>query len=129
MNIISYYGYGYQYHTDIKWFGITQYVLWQNMGYDDVYFTDSYYGNKVTMYLSEVSELQNLVNEYYKMPSFSNRGYEYEPNSRYELVDINNVLSNYQIKESNISASVNGNKLIINTAGSGNYKITLFKSS
>ena len=29
MNLISYYGYNYQNHTDLKWYGITQYLIWE----------------------------------------------------------------------------------------------------
>lgn len=129
LNIISYFGYGYKNHTDIKWFGITQYYLWKSLGYDDVYFTDVYHGNRAERYQSEVNELETLVNDYYKLPSFNNKSFEYEPNKTYELIDTNNVLSNYQIKESNVSASINNNKLTINTGGGGNYKITFVRKS
>lgn len=129
LNIISYYGYGYQGHTDIKWFGITQYYMWKSLDFDDVYFTDVYYGTRVEKYVDEVSELENLVNDYYKLPSFAGNHYEYNPNTTYELIDTNNILSNYQIKESDIKASISGNKLTINTNGDGNYNITFVRKS
>lgn len=129
LNIISYYGYGYKNHTDIKWFGITQYMMWKSLDFDDVYFTDVYYGKRVEKYEAEVSELENLINNYYKLPSFSNKKYEYDPNNSYVLTDTNNMLSNYQIKSSNIEATISDNKLIINTKGSGTYKITFVRKS
>ena len=54
INLIAYYGYGYDNHNDIKWYGITQYLIWQQLGLDDIYFTDSYYGNRVSMYQEEI---------------------------------------------------------------------------
>lgn len=129
MNIIAYYGYGYKNHTDIKWFGITQYLLWKNMGYDAVYFTDVYYGNRVEKYTNEVKELETMVNDYYKLPSFNNNHYFYDPNQKYEIIDTNNVLNNYEIKETNINTSISDNKLIINTKNSGTYKITFVRKS
>lgn len=129
LNIISYYGYGYKNHSDIKWYGITQYFMWKSLDFDDVYFTDVYYGNRVEKYQNEVSELESLVSDYYKLPSFSNNKYEYDPNTSYEIIDTNNVLKNYEIKESNISANINNNKLIINTNTSGNYNITFIRKS
>ena len=50
MNLIAYYGYGYKNHTEIKWYGITQYLIYKELDYDDVYFTDTYFGNKITVY-------------------------------------------------------------------------------
>jgi len=129
LNIISYYGYGYQGHTDIKWFGITQYYMWKSLDFDDVYFTDVYYGSRVEKYVDEVKELENLVNNYYKLPSFAGNHYEYNPNTTYELIDTNNMLSNYIVKESNVKASISGNKLTINTNGDGNYNITFVRKS
>ena len=47
MNLIAHYGYGYNNHTDLKWYGITQYLIWNELELDDLYFTDSYYGNRI----------------------------------------------------------------------------------
>lgn len=129
LNIIASFGYGYKEHNDIKWFGITQYMMWKSLGFADVYFTDTYYGSRVEKYVDEVNELENLVNNYYKLPSFANQKFEYDPNTNYESIDINNVLNNYEIKESNINASISDNKLIINTSVSGNYNITFVRKN
>jgi len=129
LNIISYYGYGYQGHTDIKWFGITQYYMWKSLDFDDVYFTDVYYGTRVEKYVDEVKELENLVNNYYQLPSFAGNHYEYNPNTTYELIDTNNILSNYIIEDGNINANISGNKLTIDTNRNGNYYITFSRKS
>lgn len=129
MNIIAYYGYGYSNHTDLKWYGITQFLIYKALGLESVYFTDVYYGSKVDMYVSEVSELENLVNNYYKLPSFSTKTYYYDPNKTYEMYDNNNVLGNYQIEYSNIDANIVNNKLIINTSKSGSYTIKFVRKS
>jgi len=128
MNIIAYYGYGYKGHTDIKWYGITQYYLWKSL-FENAYFTDVYQGTKVEKYTSEVKELETLVFNYYKLPSFSNKKYEYNPNAKYEIIDTNNILNNYQISESNIDASISNNKLIVNTKNSGIYTIKFIRKS
>lgn len=123
LNVISYYGYGYEGHSDIKWYGVTQFLIWEALGYEQVYFTDVYHGVKAEKFMNELNEVRNLVNKHYTQPSFSNKSYEYDPNTNYEIIDTNNILSNYQIIESNIDASINNNKLIINTKNSGNYTI------
>lgn len=129
MNIIAYYGYGYSNHTDLKWYGITQFLIYKALGIESVYFTDVYYGNKVDKYIDEVKELEYLVNNYYKLPSFSSKIYEYEPNKTYEIVDENNVLNNYEIVSSNINSTINNNKLVINTLKSGSYTISFVRKS
>ena len=129
MNIISYYGYGYGNHTDLKWYGITQFLIYKTLGIEHVYFTDVYYGNRVEKYTKEVKEIEELVNNYYKLPSFAGELYEYNPNSEYEIKDINNVLNNYEIIYSNIEVSVNNNNLIINTGKSGSYVVRFVRKS
>ena len=129
MNVAAYYGYGYENHTDIKWYGITQYLIWKYMLFDDVYFTDSYYGNRIDMYTNEVNELEDLVEKYYKYPSLRGKEYTLNPERKYEIADANKVLSSFEIKESEVDASINDNTLVINTKGSGTYKITFVKKS
>lgn len=129
MNIISYYGYGYKNHTDIKWYGITQFLIWKTLDLKDIYFTDTYYGSRIEKYVSEVNELENLVNKYYQLPSFNGNKYEYNPNTNYIISDTNNVLNNYEIYESNIDAYISENKLYVNTKKSGNYVIKFKRSS
>ena len=41
MNLLSFYGYGYNDHTDLKWYGITQYLIWPTLHLFDLYFTYS----------------------------------------------------------------------------------------
>jgi len=129
MNIIAYYGYGYSNHTDLKWYGITQFLIYKALGIESVYFTDVYYGNRVDKYTNEVKELENLVSNYYKLPSFASKTYEYEPNKTYEISDINNILNNYEISYSNINANINNNKLVINTSKSGTYIVEFVRKS
>ena len=65
MNLIAHYGYGYPNHTDLKWYGVTQYLIWNELGLDDLYFTDSYYGNRITAYTNEIDEMNSLINNHY----------------------------------------------------------------
>lgn len=129
LNIIGYYGYGYSGHSDKKWYGITQYLMWKSLSFDKVYFTDSYYGSRVEKYVSEVNELENMVNRYLTLPSFAGGHYKYNPYTENEIIDTNNVLSNYEIKESNIEASIVDNKLKINANLVGDYNITFIRKN
>lgn len=129
MNLIAYYGYNYGNHTDLKWYGVTQFLIWKVLNLKDIYFTDTKNGNKIIAYQNEIKEIENLVNNHYKLPSFSNNHFEYTINSSYEINDLNNILSNYEIKESNIESKIEGNALYINTNKVGNYEITFIRKS
>ena len=53
MNLIAYYGYEYENHTDLKWYGITQFLIWKSLDLDDIYFTETSSGGKITAYIEE----------------------------------------------------------------------------
>ncbi|MDO4962720.1 MAG: SpaA isopeptide-forming pilin-related protein [bacterium] len=129
MNLIAYYGYGYLNHTDIKWYGVTQFLIWEQTNVDNIYFVDTNTLEKNNQYQSEVEEINRLVNNYYLKPSFANREFEYTINSNYEVVDLNNVLNNYSIVESDIDSYIESNKLYINTKDKGTYKIKFKRES
>lgn len=129
MNLIAYYGYKYKNHNELKWYGVTQFLIWKELNIDDIYFTDTYNGNRIIAYQNEISEIENLVQNYYKLPSFSNNHFYYTINSNYEIVDENNVLNDYDILNSNIDAKIKDNKLIVNTAMDGTYKVDFIKHS
>ena len=46
INLLGYYGYQYKNHTDIKWYGVTQFLIWKTL-YGNVYFTDIRYGKSI----------------------------------------------------------------------------------
>ena len=46
ISLLAYYGYGYNTHTDIKWYVITQFLIWQTLEEDStIYFTDVFIYN------------------------------------------------------------------------------------
>lgn len=128
INLLGFYGYQYKDHTDIKWYGVTQFLIWKTL-YNNVYFTDTRYGKKVDLYVSEINEIENLVANYYILPSFSNDNFEYSINSKYEILDSNEVINNYEIKYSDIEAYIDNNKLYINTSEEGIYEINFVRKS
>lgn len=129
MNLIAYYGYNYGNHTDLKWYGVTQFLIWKTLNLKDIYFTDTKDGKKIIAYQNEIKEIESLVNNHYKLPSFSSNHFEYTINNSYEIVDLNSIINNYEIKESNIESKIEGNKLYINTNETGNYEITFIRKS
>lgn len=128
INLISYYGYGFYNHDSIEWYIATQALIWKSLGVEEIFFTDSS-NNKVNKYEAEINEINSLVDKHLKKPSFSGLHFEYSSNRQYEIYDTNDVLSNYEIKESNIESKIISNKLVIDTKEDGIYNITFIKKS
>ena len=129
LNMIGYFGYGYKDHTDIKWYGITQFLIWSNLNLKDIFLTDTSYGNKIEPYNSEINEIYSLIDEYKKLPSFANNTIYYTKDNTYELIDSNKVLDSFDIISSDLNIKKESNKLIINTEEDGIYNISFIKRS
>ena len=129
IELLAYYGYGYGDHTDIHWYTVTQFMIWQVVphGYD-IFFTDKLNGNRITKYTNEINELNNLVNEHFKTPSFSNTTQEMNIGDTATFNDTNSVLSQFQVASSSkVSASISGNSLNVTANEVGDGSITLTK--
>ncbi len=96
--LIAYYGYGYENHTDSKWYAITQYMIWKETSPDtNLYFTDTLNGKKITKYEEEMNEINELIQKYLKLPSFNNANYELRYNESITIEDTNHVLEQFEI--------------------------------
>ncbi len=130
MNLLAHYGYEYQNHTDLKWYGITQYLIWETLNLDDIYFTDTYYGNKIIQYTDEINELNQLVKNHYIKPNFNLLNNNFSIKTEYVLEDSNKVLQEYDLEYSNdIKVTKEDNKLKIYSDKVGNYQIRFIKKS
>lgn len=68
IRLLAQFGYQYASHNDIKWYGITQYLIWKAVEPDaDIYFTDSKYGNRIIIYEDEIAEIENIINNYLEL--------------------------------------------------------------
>ena len=129
INLIAYYGYGYPGHTDNKWYGVTQFLIWKNLGIGDVYYTTDVGGSRTVKFENEIRELENLVNNYYKVPSISGRYLEYDLNTEYSIVDSSGLISNFEV-ESDLDVNISNNRLNINTSDiEGVFEIKFRKKS
>lgn len=129
ISLLAYYGYGYGNHTDLKWYSVTQFLIWQVVphGYD-IYFTDSLNGNRISKYVDEINELNRLVSEHYKTPSFINNNIEMNIGESINLNDENGVLNKFVISQQDkINATINNNNLTITANSVGEGSITLTK--
>ena len=129
INTIAYYGYGYKNHTGLEWYGVTQFLIWKELDYRDVFFTDAPYGNRIVAYKNEMNEIRELVKLHNTLPSFANDIFDYTVGITYEIEDLNGVISNYEIKESNIDVEIKDNSIYISPKNSGNYEMTFVRKS
>ena len=123
MQIISYYGYLYVNHTDLKWYAITQYLIWQEVmpsGWS-VYFTNTLRGEMSHDFDWMINELNSLVDNYYKNPNIP---IEIEGNYKNDIIlnDSNNVLNNYISSSNNVL--INNNSLTLKPSNN-NYSFSL----
>ena len=125
INLIAHFGYGYENHTDKKWYLITQFLIWNELGLDVLYFSDSS-GNRVDIYTDEINEINELIEEYNILPDFEINDI-YDTNETYILEDKNNVLDKYTIHSSEIDYEKESNKLTINTKDVGVKLIQIVK--
>lgn len=129
ISLLAYYGYGYGDHTDIKWYTVTQFLIWQTVphGYD-IYFTDTLNGNRITKYTDEMNELNRLVEEHYKAPSFTSSNIEMNIGDDLALNDTNGVLHNFEVaNETGVNATIENNTLKITATKVGDGSVTITK--
>lgn len=121
---IVYFGYGYENHLDLKWYAITQYMIWQEtVENGEIFFTDKLNGKKIYPYTNEINEIKTLINNSKIKPSFINEKHTVIENNDLILEDSNNILNNYET-DKNI---IDNNKLKIENITKDNNKIHLYR--
>ena len=108
LSLIGYYGYGYEGHSDKRYYMATQELIWRLMGVDDVWWTDQKEGGNIINVDSYKNEILRLVNAYETAPKFEFKD-AYIVGDEVVLEDMNNVLSGYKVTSG--SASIDGNKI------------------
>lgn len=124
IKLLAYFGYGYQNHTDSKWYAITQLMIWRTIvNNDDIYFTDGLNGKRINVYTDEINEINNLINNYHINPQFNMKNTVIK-NKNFELIDTNNKLNNYEII-TNKNIKIENNKIIGNLNQEEEIELTL----
>ena len=131
VELLAYYGYGYQSHTSLDWYAVTQYLIWKTIEPDStIYFTDKLNGNRIDKYQAEIAELERLVEKHNQLPSFVNQKYQLTYNEEYVLTDTNQVLENFIVQaDEHLMVKKVGNELRLTTKHLGKSKLTLTKKA
>lgn len=125
IKLIGYFGYKYNNHLDIKWYAITQYLIWKETMPEnwDVYFVDDNKNRIDNMFENEINEIINLINNYKNKPAI-NDNYYFNINEDIEIVDDNNLIDKYSSNFSNLN--IMNNKIYINKFNEpGKYDVSL----
>ncbi len=127
INLIIYYGYGYRNHTTNTWYGVTQYLVWQEVDKEaDIYFTSKKDGPKKALYTKEINEIESLISEHKKEANFKDT-YLLSTNQTLDI-DSNITLDDYDIT-SDIPYEQDGNTLRITNPKVGEYTFHLVKKN
>ncbi len=122
---LAHFGYGYQNHTDAKWYAITQVLIWETAEPEgDYYFTQGIVGERINPYQAEIDEINYLIEEYSKMPSFANQTFYTVEGQDFILTDTNNSIQSFT---TNDPVSRINNQLKWTNTKAGNYHYTFQK--
>ena len=130
INLLAYYGYKYGTHTEAKWYAITQLLIWRTVEPNvEIYFTAKLNGTRDdSIYQSEINELETLVSNHKKKPSFDINVDTLNVGASVTLIDKNNVLKDFSVSYSdNIRIEVSNNQLKLTALKPGKSEIKLSK--
>ncbi len=131
LNLIAYYGYGYEGHSESKWFSITQLLIWREvMPQGSFYFTDGVNGPVVDSFNKEVAEIYSLVDNHLLKPSFDKMTYDIPLGNNFTVTDTNGKLISYHLTSTNSGNNLritnNTIEIIANEVGKYTVEVSLF---
>jgi hypothetical protein len=128
--LIGYYGYTYSGHQTIQYRAATQGMIWDTIVGDNAYthFTTGRFSTGSILDVSkERAEIERLISNHYKVPSFSNQTYTLQVGESITLSDTNNVLGDFNISVDGANYSIDGNQLTLIATKSGDITLTMTK--
>ena len=100
VSLIAYYGYTYPGHQTLKYRATTQGMIWATIlgNNTTVRFSTERYNKGTPLDISaETNEINRLMEEHYKVPSFDGQTINAQVGKTITLTDTNNVLSNFNV--------------------------------
>ena len=123
LNLIANYGYGYKNHTDLKWYVVTQYLIWKTIYPEyDIYFASGKFGDRLDILNDEINELNKLVSNDLNGLNIKDE-YKVTTGREYVLFE-SNYLDKYIFK-TDIKYEIKDNKFIIKPSKSGSYSVNV----
>ena len=129
MQLIAFYGYGYDNHNTDKYYMATQELIWlfsdDKVIWMDEYSTDASLGSKIDIE-KEKNEILALVNMHNVLPSLNGNCYNKYLGETLNLSDSNNILNAFEVT-GDLPFTRNGNNISISANKFGNYEFKLTK--
>lgn len=113
IELIGHYGYDYPGHQTLRYRMAAQSLIWEETGGQIVEFWTERYGNGSFINLNkERNDIMRLVNAHYNKPSFNGSTIEAVVGQEFKITDINGLLSEYEIYNSdNFKMRIDGNDI------------------
>lgn len=119
LELISYYGYDYQDHSNLNYYIATQQMIWEALGATDIKF---YKNGKLIDISKYKKEINDLLSTHEKLPSFAGKTYRYPLKEKIILKDTNQVLHKYNALSN--GGNIVGDSYEIYPLSEGEYKYT-----
>ena len=126
IKLVSYYGYDYPGHETDRYYMAAQELIWSKLSNINVKWVENMDPQKLVEVTPEKEEIESLVANHNKLPSFDQETIDIIKGETVVLQDNNNVISNY--KSNSNYVRIEGNNLIIDSNIDTN-KIILTKNS
>jgi len=129
IELIGYYGYDYPNHQTLEYRMATQALIWEEISGQNVEFYTGGYGTGNHIDISkERNEIKILINNHNSKPSFDGQIYNIGINDEIEIIDLNNIINEYEIiVNNNFESRIEDNKIYIKPLIVGNIEIKLKK--
>ena len=114
VTLIGYYGYTYPNHNTKQYRAATQCMIWETIMGEGAWCkinTQHWSAGTDIDLTNERNEINRLISNHYKNLSFNNKSYNVQKGSPTALTDTNNVLSEFNVINSNIDYQIEGNKI------------------
>lgn len=125
LELVAIYGYSYPGHQTEKYYAATQELIWEKLGVKNILWSTTRDGNNIIDLSIEKNEIQKLVTNHDKLPSFYDDLISLNYKQETILIDENNILENYEIIDSDLDVKMIDNNIQIDTSKLGEFKIKL----
>ena len=127
MELISYYGYGYEGHNSLKYYMATQELLWLLSPDESIKWTTGNTDDTPIIDVSaEKNEIQNLIRTHNDIPSFAYSSVTTEIGNEVQIVDTSKVLNKYNIEvPDGVTYELSNNMVVFKSDKAGIYNIKL----
>lgn len=134
LRTIAYYGYGYEGREDIKWYAVTQFMIWDYLleGKGEIYFIDEQ-NQKIDLYSEEIKEIEEDLVHHQDLPSFFQGEivlkYEVDLTDEFAFKDEYDILEGFKMNTNSPYAKINGSEFSISFDYPGDYQVLFIKDT